>query len=157
MQDGDLIIIADFDEDSWEVEDLTDRYVLKTVNQVTVRGPGYVQKRAPRNAIGKPFIVHQETTVDKLPYGHPLYEVPLIFDYEDVPPDVTPPDEDPNEPSPTPGTYASVQRTMKIRGDDPDLGSFVEREIWVDVEGEIIDMEISIGINGEGEGVEFHW
>lgn len=65
MQDGDLLITATFDPETWEVLDLGDRYVLKIVDQITVRGPGY--NRHKRNAIGKPFIVHQEATVDKLP------------------------------------------------------------------------------------------
>ena len=30
-------------------------------------------------------MVHQEAGVDKLPYGHPLYVVPLVFDPGDIP------------------------------------------------------------------------
>ncbi len=53
------------------------------MTQVTVRGPDI--KRNKRGAQGKPLVVHQESAVDKLPYGHPLYVVPLIFDPGDVP------------------------------------------------------------------------
>jgi len=92
-----------------------------------MRGPGYVQKRG-RNAIGKPFIVHQETTADKIPYGHPLYEVPTVFDYNQVDPDITPPDYDPNQPLP-PGTYSATSRGIHIRGAEIFYESSVKREI----------------------------
>lgn len=153
MQDGDIIIFAEFDAETWEVLDLRDRYVLKTVNQVTVRGPGYSRK--PRTAVGKPFIVHQETTVDKLPYGHPFYEVPLYFDYNSVDPDITPPDEDPTDPG-TVGTYSAVSINVRIRGAEQFFSSSVERQILVDVEGELSSSARDMRIEGEGEGVEFH-
>ena len=102
-----------------------DRYLLRTVTQVTMRGPGYVQKRG-RNSIGKPFIVHQETTADKLPYGHPLYDVPTIFDYNSVDPDITPPDVDPN--TPTLG-YTETSRALRIRGAELFYTSSVKRDI----------------------------
>ena len=156
MEDNDLIIMATFDPDTWEIEDLGDRYLLRTVTQTTVRGPGYVQKRG-RNAIGKPFVVHQETTADKLPYGHPLYDVPTVFDYNSVDPDITPPDVDPNDPlPPIIGTYSAMSRGLHIRGAELFYSSSVQREMWVDVEGDNAQTTTDIRIHGVGEGVIIH-
>jgi hypothetical protein len=56
------------------------------MDQITSRGPGYSRKG--RGAIGKPFIIHQEGNVDKLPYRHFLYDVPIVFDPANIDPDI---------------------------------------------------------------------
>ncbi len=152
-----MLIMATFDPETWEIEDLGDRFLLRTVTQITMRGPGYAQKHG-RNAIGKPYIVHQETTADKLPYGHPLYEVPTVFDPNVVIPDPIPPDYDPNDPlPPLIGTYSATSRGIHVRGAEVFYGSSVDREVWVDVEGENSATSVDVRLRGEGDGVEFHW
>jgi hypothetical protein len=156
MQDNDLIIVATFDPETWEIVDLAERYTLREVNQITMRGPGY--QRQGRNAIGKPFTVHQEAAVDKLPYGHPLYNVPVVFDSGEVPPDVDEPGDDPYDPGDDgPGTYSAVNINVRIKGAEQLIETFVEREIHLDVEGDPGTVEGHLRIYGEGEGVIIHW
>ena len=154
LQDDDMLILAEFDPESWEILDLQERYVLETVNPVTVRGPNF--QRVGRNGVGKPLVVHQEAEVDKLPYGHAFYEVPLYFDAESAGGDVTPPDEDPDDPG-TVGTFSEYDTVVKIRGAEQFFSSSHENVFVLAVAGDPSNTDTAIRIYGEAEGVEFHW
>lgn len=114
MGDGDLIVTADFIQGSWAIDDLHERYVLRDVTPVTMRGPGWGRQNG--SVIGRQ-IISQQSQLDKLPIGHPLYEVPLVFDYSSVPVDPTPP----FVPDPDPlHIRTEIERTARIHGKDLD-------------------------------------
>lgn len=112
MGDGDLIILSDFNPGTWEIADTHERYVLQQVTPITMRGPDFkVQPETTRNR----FRISQEAHVDKLPWGHTLYDIPVVFDSSIVPSDPTPDDPgvDPN----FNGTYAeSTSYGVRIAG-----------------------------------------
>jgi hypothetical protein len=101
-------------------------------------------------------VVHQEADVDKLPDGHSLYEVPLYFDPNAAGGDVTPPNEDPDDPG-TVGTYSEFDTVVKIRGAEEFFYSTHEVTFVLAVAGTFVNTETSVKIYGEAEGVEFHW
>lgn len=142
MGDSDLIIIADFQPGTWDVADLHERYVLGDVTPITMRGPGWGRQKA---SVPSRFRISQQATADRLPAGHALYQVPLVFDYSNVPPDVTPPWEpvpdptrlytehtvavtvtgDPSDEPVEPGTRTYDTRTVKITGESGTPGVVV--------------------------------
>lgn len=91
MGDGDLIITADFKENTFDVEDERDRYVLHDVTARTVRG---FQKKVQTVE----FKVQQNLSADRVPDDDILQDVPIIFDPSIVPPpDPVPPGGDPSD------------------------------------------------------------
>jgi hypothetical protein len=81
MGDGDMIILADFDPMTWEVLDMHERYILQDVTPYTIRGP----KIKTQSTIKDRHRIQQNANVDKLPWGHHLYNVPLVFDPSIIP------------------------------------------------------------------------
>lgn len=138
MGDGDLIITVDFDPNSWQVTDEYERYVLRDVTPVTMRGPGWGRSSATTN---KRHRISQKSALDKLPVGHPLYEVPFVFDYSQVPDDPTPP----YQPEPGDEAYTEVSYQARIHGveditpDDPDFGTVASIVINVRIQGTSAD------------------
>lgn len=143
MGDGDLIITADFIPGSWEIIEMYERYVLEDVTPTTMRGPGWGRQSSSTLRRQR---VSQSAQVQKLPIGHPLYDVPVEFDYSHVPPDPTPPyqPEPPvgktytefsvavrvhgiasDTPAPPAGPTSSTTRDIRITGIDPDPGAVV--------------------------------
>lgn len=76
MGDGDLIIIVDFKPGTWDVREDFERYELQEVTPSTIRGPEF-RSSATTN---RRMRVSQQAMIDKLPYGHRLYDVPIIAD-----------------------------------------------------------------------------
>jgi len=146
MGDGDMIILADFATGTWEITDLHERYELKEVTPVTMRGPHFsLQPEVGRNR----FRISQQANVDKLPYGHPLYEVPLIFDYNIVPADPTP--DDPGVDPGFEGTYSeSPSYAIRIAGRDVPLTTETEQPVMIGVDGEITSTSVGVSIVGTG-------
>lgn len=135
---------------------MNERFILETVTQVTVRGPNF--NRLGRNGLGKPLVVHQEADVDKLPAGHPAYEVPLYYDpSDDGGGDVTPPEHDPDDPG-TVGTYTAYDTVVKIRGTETFTPSSHSVDIRVAVmEDNGISPGTDIRIYGEDVGTIIIW
>lgn len=110
MGDGDLIIMADFEPSTWTITDMHERYVLRDVTPVTMRGPGWGRQNG---AVIHRQRISQQSQLDRLPVGHSLYEVPVVFDYSHVPVDPTPP----YVPEPEPDrTYTSFEILGRIHG-----------------------------------------
>lgn len=114
MGDGDLLIVADFIPDSWTISDTFERYVLRDVTPVTMRGPGWGRQNG---ALVHRQRISQQSQIDRLPPGHQLYQVPIVFNYSHVPPDPTPP----YVPEPGDVGYSEFEISARLRGIDPDV------------------------------------
>lgn len=101
MGNGDLLVTADFDDNTFDVIDEKDRFTLNEVTPVTIRG---FQKKVQTVE----YRVNQQAMVDRVPDGDYLYEIPLVFDYNDLP-DI------PNDPN-APGVQTSTTRSLGIVG-----------------------------------------
>lgn len=106
MGNSDLIITADFEPDTFDIVEERDRYTMKEVTPVTVRG-------FQRQVQTKEFRVQQNSQIDRVPDGDIFYQVPIVFDYGNLPP--LPPDPD------HPGTTTSTTIGLRIQG-EPYLG-----------------------------------
>ncbi len=147
MGDGDMVILADFNPRNWDIQDVHERYTLRQVNPITMRGPGWNRMSSTTS---KRLRVSQESAADKLPYGHEFYEIPIIFNYDDVPPDPTAPD-DPNPP--IDGTYSAHDVSVRIRGaEQTAFPSSTTRDVRVAVIGNNTSTSSDIRIKGKGAG-----
>ena len=152
MGDGDLIITADFDVNTWDILVERDRYTLQEVNPVTMRG--FQEKVQTRE-----YKVHQGGQIDKLPFGDFYYNVPLVFNYDDLPdPGPVPPGGDPDD-FPTPGTKTlATSRGIRLIG--AEVGTHAEAEgrvVKVTGLGETATRSTAIKVVGEEGGVIFHF
>lgn len=146
MGDGDMIIIALFDQ-TLNITETGDRYLLREVTPVSMRGPGYP------NMVGmKPYRVNQEAMIDELPRGHGFYEVPLTFDYSTLPDPVTPG---------TPAGYKTTHFEIGIRmiAEPKRIGKVTseEHEVRVATAGTITHSDYGVRITGKGSGTHFSW
>lgn len=125
MHDGDLIILANFDPDTFAVISTDDRFTLDQIQPVTPRGgaPIGFAKNRDRNSYNfipkHDLLVAQNFRADLLPKEHPFYDVPIeepVFpaDYPPVP--VAPPGTDPDDYTPVPPATGEVSMVMKITG-----------------------------------------
>jgi hypothetical protein len=148
MGDGDLIILADFDPGTWDILDLNERYILREVNPITIRGPGFGQQSS---RVNKRFRISQESAADKVPFGHEVYNVPLVFNYDDVPPDPT----EPGEPDPPEyGIYTSFEVGVRLRGaEDTAYHSETARDVRVAADGDDTATSRDARVTGKGGGV----
>lgn len=128
MGDGDLIIMADFEPASWRITDTLERYVLRDVTPVSMRGPGWGRQNG---ALIHRQRISQQSQIDRLPPGHPLYQVPIVFDYSHVPVDPTPP----YVPEPGDIGYSEFEIVARLHAIDPDQPAPI-------VEGTDTDFEI---------------
>ena len=74
LGDNDLCINVSLDSDGFTITDTFDRFQLKMVQQVTIRGFG---KRAPFGTSGNPFLVAQTFQMSKSPDNQQIYNVPV--------------------------------------------------------------------------------
>ena len=146
MQDGDLIIFADFAPGTWDIIDLHERYELREVAPITMRG-----REFSRSTPSARLRVKQEAQLEKLPYSHPLYEVPIVFDYAKVPPDKTPPGED----EPEVGTYTSFDIGVRVRGTEQLRSSYDVRDVRVKVAGDNTETTRDARVTGKSKGTSF--
>lgn len=146
MGDGDLIILASFDAGNWDVEDVHERYLLRQVNPITARGPGWGRQEATLN---RRLRVSQQSQADKLPYGHDFYNVPIVFNYEDVPPDITPPEGEPPEGY----TYTEFSVGVRLVGAEQ-IGyqSSTERQVRIKVAGQSTSTTRGVRLKGKSAG-----
>jgi hypothetical protein len=152
MGNGDLLISAEFEPATETVIDTEDRYVLKDVTPITIRG-------YQRKVQTVEFKVQQNAQVDRVPDGDVLYNVPLIFDYGDLPvPPAVPPGGDPGDyPVPPAINESSVTRDIRIFGILPDNGTENLQDIRIVASGDVSARTQSIQIVGVQEpgDVEF--
>lgn len=143
MGNGDLIITAEFEEDLVTVIDTEDRYVLKEVTPVTLRG-------FQRKVQTVEYKVQQNSMMDRIPDGDVLYDVPLIFDYGNLPlPPVVPPGGDPDDyPVPPDVFETSTTRSIRIIGVLPINGTEHLQDIRITPRGNISQRVQSIQIVG---------
>jgi len=143
MGNGDLLITADFEPDTVTVIDTDDRYVLKEVTPVTIRG-------FQRKVQTVEFKVQQNAQIDRVPDGDHLYDVPLIFDYGNLPtPPPIPPGGDPGDyPTPPVGTETSTTRDIRIFGILPSNGTEQPIDIRIVGYGTVASKTLSLAIVG---------
>lgn len=144
MGDGDLIIKGDFDERTWTMTTFGDRYELREVTPVTLRGFG-------ERAQHQEFKINQQGEIDYLTLEHQFYQVPIKFDYDHLPPfPVKPPGGDPDD-YPT-GLFTSFSTGVRIAGVTGPLTSD-ERIIKINTVGIPTSSVQSIKIKGKANGV----
>jgi|SRR6476469_5885141 len=151
MGNGDLIITGTFEEDQVTVIDTEDRFVLKEVTPVTLRG-------YQRKVQTVEYKVQQNSMMDRVPDGDFLYDVPLIFDYGNLPlPPVVPPGNDPDNPPVPDVTESSTTRSIRIVGVLPVNGTQRLQDLRVTARGNTSQRTQSIQIVGTQEpgDVEF--
>jgi hypothetical protein len=145
---GDLIITAEFLDDSFTVDenDLLDRFTLKEVKPITIRG-------YQRKVQTVEFKVQQNSQIERVPDGDILYDVPLIFDYGNLP-----------EPQPEPVDPVPVQtftvRSLKVVGMNP-LTNYAEvmRSLATNAIGTVRSTTVGLAIHGDevNGDVDFVW
>ncbi len=148
MGDGDLIILADFASGTWDVMDTHERYVLREVNPSTMRGMGF----RSRSTVASRYRVGQSAGADKLPIGHPLYEVPLAFNYNNVPPVGTSPGESDDEGNIIPGQYTEHMVGVRLHGDAEPFEIETERDIRIAVLGDNTETSRGVRVSGKPKG-----
>lgn len=137
LGDDDLIIVVELDS-SGDVADTYDRYTLKQVTPTTMRGPGF--KNTTRN--NRPFIVSQSSTIDVVPYGSILQDVPITFDYGDVPDPI-----DPGPPQPVPnGIWTWHDITVRVDGQEDKSHAHAQYDVRVTAESVLPMSQASWGV-----------
>lgn len=140
MHDGDLLILADFDPDTYAVVTTDERFELDQVTPVTPRGaaPLGFAKNRDRNAYNfvtrHDMLVSQNFRTDILPKEHPLYAVPIVEPDPSSypPPPVAPPGTDPDDYNPVPPATASVSMVMRLTGGEAPEGEGGESDVDID-------------------------
>lgn len=150
MGDQDLIITAEFDSENWEILQELDRYALQEVTHRTMRG-------FEKNKGG--YRVHQEGNMDKLPYSHKLYDVPIVFDYNNLPPvPVVPvggdPDDYPTDPN---ARISSTDIAVRITGHEMGLSSETERGVHIIGLGNNSITTHDVRITGDNQGTDINF
>lgn len=152
MGDGDILITADFEPDEWTVIREHERYVLREVNPRTMRG---FQKRVQT----REYKVHQDGQIDKLPFEDYRYNVPIVFDYNNVPdPPPVPPGGDPDD-YPVPGGqfYTFTARGLAIIGTESGVTSETTRTVRIDGLGTSVVTERGLRIVGVQAGAHVYF
>jgi hypothetical protein len=127
--DDDLIITVELD-DSGEILDTYDRYTLRQAQPVTVRGLGF--KNTMKSL---PYRVGQQAQVDTVPYGSILWDVPIVFDYNDVP-------------TPEGETVTSVEIGVRVRGRETGSTLATEHNVHVGVAGTRTESSQGVRVTG---------
>lgn len=123
MGDGDLLITGEFDSSLWNLLTEDFRYVLQEVTPRTIRGER-------RNRGG--FRVHQQGNLDKLPDNHKWLTVPVVFDYNSVPPaPIVPPGGDPDDYPVVGSKVSTVQFNVRVTGQEGGPRVSTERNVKV--------------------------
>lgn len=144
MGDGDLIITAAFDPENFDVLDLRERYILREVSPVTMRG---FQDRVQTVE----YKVQQNANVQKMPWGDITYTVPVDFDEDNLPPEPElPPGEDPDE-YPDAGHRTSMAIGVRVTGRLGRGDSFAVRDVRVEGLGTRIATGVEIRITADAD------
>lgn len=150
MGDGDLIILADFVPATWDILDTHERYELREVRPITIRGPEF---RTSSTTL-KRLRISQEAQVDRLPYGHPFLEVPIEYDPDTTPTDLNP--DDPDAPVDFTGTYVEAEWAVRIAGKIAPKSSGRTQDVRVAVHNDNTAAEWLIKIIGKESGTHVH-
>ena len=148
MGDGDLIITAEFNSATWEVLDTYERYMIQEVTPTTMRGPGFDSEIR-----GKLFVVNQTAQIDRLPSNHTYYNVPIDFDYGNVPAPPPDPNVDPDD-YPTGSLFSAYDVDVRITGKETGLSSAYTQDVRIAVAGIITSHTVDVRIFGEPEGTD---
>ena len=140
MHDGDLLILADFHPDTYEIISSDDRFEINQVQPVTPRGgaPAGFAKNRDRNAYNfiprHSMLVAQTFRTDLLPLGHRFYDIPIEEpDSSSYPPlPAAPPGTDPDDFNPVPPSTVEVSMVMRITGGEPPDGYGTDNDVDVD-------------------------
>lgn len=138
MHDGDIIVLADFDPDTFAVVSTDDRFELDQVQPVTPRGAAPVgfAKNRDRNSFNfiprHDMLVAQNFRADLLPAGSVIYDIPVIEPTTYPPIPVNPPDVDPDDYNPVPSHTGEVAIVMRIRGGEPPEGWGGNQDVDID-------------------------
>lgn len=150
LGDGDLIFTVDFIDGTLEIDEVIDRFTLREVTPTTMRGPAF------NSFNGRPYRVSQESMMDRVLEGHPWFDVPVIFDYGNVPEPEFPPDYDPGD-YPAGSKFSAHDTTIRVRGSEAPFGSSDYRIVKVAVtpvgEGNYMETVIKVGGNPGGAHV----
>jgi hypothetical protein len=145
MGDDDLVIVVEVDPITLDIIEMGDRYMLREVTPVTIRGPSFKS-----TAHMKPYKVNQESMIDLLPYGHPFYNVPINFDYSVVPSPTPDPD--------VPGYFLSTEEwNIRIVGSEQGPRLSRTQDVRIAVIGGQASASYGIRLTGEGGGTHVHW
>lgn len=150
MGDGDLLILADFSPGDWQITDTHERYELHEVQPITIRGPEF---RTSSTTL-KRLRVSQQAQVDRLPVGHPFYDVPIIYDPNSAPPDITP--DDPSVPPDVIGIYSETEFAVRIIGTDAPKTSGHTADVRVAVIDDSTSAAWGVRIVGNPGGTHVH-
>jgi hypothetical protein len=150
MGDGDLVILADFTPGTWDVLDTHERYELREVRPITIRGPEF---RTSSTTL-KRLRISQEASVDRLPYGHPFYDVPIVYDPGNVPPDPNP--DDPDAPVDFTGTYTEASWAVRLLGVAPPKTADRAQDVRVAVLSDNAQATWGVRIVGKEKGTHVH-
>jgi hypothetical protein len=146
MGDGDIIITAEFDPLTWDVLNTYERYQIQEVTPTTMRGPGFKSE-----VRGKLYVVNQTAQIDRIPRGNVIYDVPVDFDYGNVPVIPVDPNVDPDD-FPPDTQFSAFEVAIRLTGFEPGLRSEYEQDIRLQVAGSIASYEQSIRLTGSGGG-----
>lgn len=149
MGDGDLIILADFTPGSYEILDTHERYELREVKPITIRGPEF---RTSSTTL-KRLRISQDSQVDRLPYGHQFYDVPIEYD-PTYTPDPTP--DDPSYPPDFTGLYTETECAVRVHGKEAPKSSSYTQDVRMAVLIDNTMAEWSIKIVGKEKGTHVH-
>lgn len=148
MGDDDMLIVVEVDPITNDIIEMGDRYELREVTPVTMRGPHFKTTRHM-----KPFRVSQEAMVDLLPYGHQFYNVPVNFNYNNVPSPL-PPD---YPPLPSGASYGIYEASVRLIGEEPqDNLLSVEYDVRVNSYPSA-SVEVGVKVTGAPGGTHFNW
>ena len=152
MADGDLIIAADFNPDTWDPISFNERYVLKEVTPVAPRGaggslttPAFSRSFRARNQ-NRSHLVAQNFQIDHVPSTDRRYSVPVEFVYSGLPtPPIPLPGDDPDN-YPTLPHVSSQERIIVIHGGGEDVIIMFPKEEGMSY---YMEFECDIAITGE--------
>lgn len=143
--DNDLLITIELDMDTKEVADTYERFTLRQATPVTIRTPGYKNTFKSR-----PYIVSQQAQVDTVPYSSILFEVPIVFNYDDVPPTPSP------VPLPPGYSYTEYDQSIRITGVEGGFETDAELDARVAVAGTNTETETGVRIKGAPGGTHVY-
>lgn len=131
--DNDLLIAVELADDA-EIADTYDRYTLRQSQPVTVRGLGF--KTTIRSL---PFRVGQQAQVDVVPYASVLWDVPIVFDYGNVP--------IPIQPIPN-GNETYMEFSIRVNGKESGIHAHADQSVRVAVSGHPTSTTTDVRITG---------
>lgn len=141
LGDGDLLIRGNFDFNSWDILEETDRYVLQEVTPFTIRG-----LKSSRQG----YKVQQRGNLDRLPPRHRWLDVPYVFDYSNVP-DVIVPSGGGSDNYPS----ADVEFEIPIfayGAESDSITSEAEYSVYARGAGNEASTELAVFVTGKGKG-----